>query len=262
MSAILRKMWNARYQNVELPFGNHPRNMMLVTNKLNILDIVHCPISRCIRNNWICFHLQVGRISGKFTQTCQKGVRYKVVPVCYMVVVEVQNLGARWRSVVIALQSHFSPERTLGIHLIGGWVGPKTGLDVLEKRNILSLEQTVNTISRLCILQSKLALNWLRLADIAEFLSVFHTGIIYFSPTKCAVRLWVSPSLLFKGERGALSPGLKQPGSEADHFHLVPRLRFQQYFTSPTRLPGVYRDSFTLPFYFDFNKLFHLHLVT
>jgi hypothetical protein len=31
------------YQNVELPLGNHPRNVMLVTNKLNVLVTVHFP---------------------------------------------------------------------------------------------------------------------------------------------------------------------------------------------------------------------------
>jgi hypothetical protein len=37
-------------------------------------------------------------------------------------------------------QKVFTPrERTLGTHWIGGWVGPKTGLNVVEKRNILPL---------------------------------------------------------------------------------------------------------------------------
>jgi hypothetical protein len=34
----------------------------------------------------------------------------------------------------------FTPgERAPGTHLIGGWVGPRSGLDVVEKRNILPL---------------------------------------------------------------------------------------------------------------------------
>jgi hypothetical protein len=30
-------------------------------------------------------------------------------------------------------------ERAPGTHCIGGWVGPRTSLDVLEKRNLLPL---------------------------------------------------------------------------------------------------------------------------
>jgi hypothetical protein len=33
---------------------------------------------------------------------------------------------------------------TLGTHLIRDWVGPKTGLDSLDKRNILFLSQELN----------------------------------------------------------------------------------------------------------------------
>jgi hypothetical protein len=34
----------------------------------------------------------------------------------------------------------FTPgERAPGTHWIGGWVGPRTGLDVVEKRNIFPL---------------------------------------------------------------------------------------------------------------------------
>jgi hypothetical protein len=36
---------------------------------------------------------------------------------------------------------------TLGTHLIGGWVGPKTGLDSLDKRKILFLSQELNHAS-------------------------------------------------------------------------------------------------------------------
>jgi hypothetical protein len=36
--------------------------------------------------------------------------------------------------------SRFNPgERTPGAHFIGGWVGPRTGLDDVERRKILSL---------------------------------------------------------------------------------------------------------------------------
>jgi hypothetical protein len=33
---------------------------------------------------------------------------------------------------------------TLGTHLIGDWVGPKTGLESLDKRKILFLSQELN----------------------------------------------------------------------------------------------------------------------
>jgi hypothetical protein len=38
------------------------------------------------------------------------------------------------------LQRFLPPRETApGTHWIGGWVGPKTGLDVVDKRNILPL---------------------------------------------------------------------------------------------------------------------------
>jgi hypothetical protein len=45
---------------------------------------------------------------------------------------------------IIAICKGFYPppsrrERATGTHWIGGWVGPRTGLDVVEKRNILPL---------------------------------------------------------------------------------------------------------------------------
>jgi hypothetical protein len=38
-----------------------------------------------------------------------------------------------------------------------------------------------------------------------------------FSPPRRPDRLWGPPNLLFNGYRGALSPGVKRPGREADH---------------------------------------------
>jgi hypothetical protein len=34
------------------------------------------------------------------------------------------------------LHAHFTPERNLDTHWIGGWVGPKAGLDTMSKRKI------------------------------------------------------------------------------------------------------------------------------
>jgi hypothetical protein len=43
------------------------------------------------------------------------------------------NLVTRWRQVVSF--THFTPsERTPGTHWIGGWVGPRAGLDAVAKR--------------------------------------------------------------------------------------------------------------------------------
>jgi hypothetical protein len=41
------------------------------------------------------------------------------------------DLGTRWRRVV----SFMPRERTRGTHWIGGWVGPRAGLDAVMKRN-------------------------------------------------------------------------------------------------------------------------------
>jgi hypothetical protein len=50
------------------------------------------------------------------------------------------DLGTRWRSVVSFTPQPLYPwEIVASTHCIGGWVGPRTGLDVVEKRNILPL---------------------------------------------------------------------------------------------------------------------------
>jgi hypothetical protein len=43
------------------------------------------------------------------------------------------NLGARWGWVVIATPRPIYPREIPGTHFIGGWVGPRTGLDGWEK---------------------------------------------------------------------------------------------------------------------------------
>jgi hypothetical protein len=49
------------------------------------------------------------------------------------------NLGTRWGWVVsVTPRPHFTPgERTSGTHWIGGWVGPRAGLDTGARRKIL-----------------------------------------------------------------------------------------------------------------------------
>jgi hypothetical protein len=48
------------------------------------------------------------------------------------------DLGSRWRRVVSFTPCRFTPgERAPGIHWIGGWVGPRAGLDAVENGRIL-----------------------------------------------------------------------------------------------------------------------------
>jgi hypothetical protein len=45
--------------------------------------------------------------------------------------------GGEWS---VSHNGHFTPgEIALGTHWIGGWVGPKVGLNIVEKRKILPL---------------------------------------------------------------------------------------------------------------------------
>jgi hypothetical protein len=45
------------------------------------------------------------------------------------------DLGIRWRLVVnFTPQPLYPGERAAGTHWIGGWVGPRAGLDAVEKR--------------------------------------------------------------------------------------------------------------------------------
>jgi hypothetical protein len=51
------------------------------------------------------------------------------------------DLGIRWRKVA----SHFTPgERVSSAEWIGGWEGPRTSLDVMEKRNNLAPTRNLN----------------------------------------------------------------------------------------------------------------------
>jgi hypothetical protein len=52
-----------------------------------------------------------------------------------------------------------------------------------------------------------------------------------FSSPRRPDRLWGPPNLLYNGYRGAVSPGVKRPGREADYVSL--------YIHSPIRLHGV-----------------------
>jgi hypothetical protein len=49
------------------------------------------------------------------------------------------DFGTRWRSVVSSRLGSFTPrERAPGTHCIGGWVGPRSGLDAVMKGEIPS----------------------------------------------------------------------------------------------------------------------------
>jgi hypothetical protein len=51
------------------------------------------------------------------------------------------DIGTSWRYVVSFTLRHFAPEeRAPDTRRIGGWVGPRTGLDDVKRRKILSLQ--------------------------------------------------------------------------------------------------------------------------
>jgi hypothetical protein len=77
-------------------------------------------------------------------------------------------------------------------------------------------------------------------------------GCEFLSSPPCPDRFWGPPSLLSNGYRG-LSLGVKRPGHEADHSHLVPRPRMRgaippQYVFMEWCLVK-YGDNFTFTFY-------------
>jgi hypothetical protein len=50
------------------------------------------------------------------------------------------DFGTSWRLVIgFMLQPLYPRESARGAHWIGGWVGPRTGLDNVEKRKILTV---------------------------------------------------------------------------------------------------------------------------
>jgi hypothetical protein len=46
------------------------------------------------------------------------------------------NLVIRWMNAYFQASIVLPPQKSSIIHFIGGWVGPRAGLDVLEKRKI------------------------------------------------------------------------------------------------------------------------------
>jgi hypothetical protein len=48
------------------------------------------------------------------------------------------DLGTKWRSVVSFMHRPlYSPGNDPGTHWIGGWMGPRAGLNAMEKRKII-----------------------------------------------------------------------------------------------------------------------------
>jgi hypothetical protein len=63
---------------------------------------------------------------------------YEEVDVYIHVFLTSALVGGEWSA---SCTCHFTPgKRTLSAHWIGGWVGPRAGLDAVEKRNFLTLQ--------------------------------------------------------------------------------------------------------------------------
>jgi hypothetical protein len=68
------------------------------------------------------------------------------------------DLGSRWRWVVSFTPGRFTPrERAPGTHWIGAWVGPRTVLDAVVKRKILSHRRESNPRTPIVQLEYKLS---------------------------------------------------------------------------------------------------------
>jgi hypothetical protein len=77
------------------------------------------------------------------------------------------NLGTRWGWVVsVTPRPRFTPgERTPEIHWIGGWVGPRAGLDIEARRKILCLCRGPSVIPLHASPNSNVVLCWVRTPD-------------------------------------------------------------------------------------------------
>jgi hypothetical protein len=54
----------------------------------------------------------------------------------------IPHISTRWRCVQLHASAVLLPEKSPpGTHWIGGWVGPKAGVDAMEKRKNLSLPE-------------------------------------------------------------------------------------------------------------------------
>jgi hypothetical protein len=74
-------------------------------------------------NRWICPH-----------------IRLKEYRECGSIALLFLNLGNRWRGVISLMTQPLYPgERAPGTHSIGGWVGPRTGLDVWGNKSLYRL---------------------------------------------------------------------------------------------------------------------------
>ena len=135
----------------------------------------------------------MGRRTGKFTllDLPERGPG-EVLPVYDMEVVEVQihlfvcKLGACGRSVVTAIRSRFTPERTSLIHLMGegfrtqSWLGcfgkEKNSVARAVSESDSSLVWPVPEVDRRCII------------PVCPHRDRILTGIMLFSPPKCPIR--------------------------------------------------------------------------
>jgi hypothetical protein len=80
-------------------------------------------------------------------------------------------VGGEWST---SRPCRFTPgERALGTHLIGGWVGPRAGLDDVEKRKFLTPPSST-ALSRLFVKDSSY---FKLLIHTPEILVVLHNGV-------------------------------------------------------------------------------------
>jgi hypothetical protein len=116
--------------------------------------------------------------------------------------------GGEWSASCLC---SFTPrERVSGAHWIGGWVGPRAGLDAVVKRKIPSPCRDSNRRS---------SSPWPSATSLSFLGSLLVCGL-QNSYHPCS-DTWTQPPVQWTP--GALSPMVKRPGHESDHFHLVSR---------------------------------------
>jgi hypothetical protein len=74
--------------------------------------------------------------------------------------------GGEWSS---SCSCHFTPRETApGTHCRGGWVGPTSGLDIMEKRNLQGIKPQLLSHPACSLVTMLTELSWLLLIDMYE----------------------------------------------------------------------------------------------